>query len=353
MNPRQRILAAIQHQPFDRFPTDIWATPEVWEKLYHHFAIPGRSPADRLALYDQIGIDGIMGIAPPYIGPALPVRAGIRYDEWGMGYRMQDYGSGSYDEQVVFPLNQADSLAELEAFPWPSPDWYDYSALPGLAEQYPERTIECGYTAIFYWHNRLRGLEQSLVDPLLNPEMTDYLLLRVSDFFTEYHTRCFAALQGKLDLTQVTDDFGGQFGLLISPKVFDRFYRRPIQRAIDLAKAYNVLVFHHDDGDCRPLIPRLVEMGIDVLNPIQWRCGNWDLETLKSQFGSRICFHSAVDNQHTLPFGTPEEVRSEVRWLRETLGCDRTGLIIAPCHNLQPITPVENILALYDEARQE
>ena len=192
INPRQRILAAINHQPLDRFPTDIWATPEVWEKLYRRFNILGRTPADRLALYDQLEIDGIIGIAPPYIGPALPVQDGIRYDEWQMGYRLQDYGSGAYDEQVVFPLAEATSLAELERFPWPSPDWYDYSVLPKLADEYPDRAIECGYTAVFFWHNRLRGLEQSLVDPLLNPELTEYLVQRVSDFFTEYHTRCFA-----------------------------------------------------------------------------------------------------------------------------------------------------------------
>jgi uroporphyrinogen decarboxylase len=351
MNPRQRILAAIRHQPLDRFPTDIWATQEVWEKLYRYFGITGRLPTDRLALYDLLGVDGIIEIAPPYIGPTLPVRDGIRYDEWQMGYRLQDYGSGAYDEQVVFPLAKAASLAELEDFPWPSPDWYDYAALPKMAAAYPDRAIGCGYTAVFFWHNRLRSLEQSLVDPLIHPEITEYLIQRVSDFFTAYHSRCFEALKGKIDLTQVTDDFGGQFGLLISPKLFDRFYRQPIQRAINLAKSYQVLVFHHDDGDCRPLIPRLVEMGIDVLNPIQWRCGNWDLRALKNEFGDRICFHSAVDNQHTLPFGTPEEVRREVRWLRETLGSDRTGLILGPCHNLQPITPVENIIALYQEAK--
>jgi len=291
-----------------------------------------------------------MGITPPYIGPVLPVKNGIRYDEWGMGYRIQDYGSGSYDEQVVFPLNKATTLQELEAFPWPSPSWYDYSVLPDLAAQYPERAIECGYTAIFYWHNRLRGLEQSLVDPLLNPEMTEYLLLRVSDFFTEYHTRCFAALQGKLDITQVTDDFGGQFGLLISPKVFDRFYRQPIQRAIDLAKSYNVLAFHHDDGDCRPLIPRLVEMGIDVLNPIQWRCGNWDLEALKTGYGEKICFHSAVDNQHTLPFGTPEQIRDEVRERFKALG-PGGGFIFCTAHNIQADTPLSNVEALFEAYR--
>jgi uroporphyrinogen decarboxylase len=351
MNPRQRILAAIQHQPLDRFPTDIWATSEVWEKLYDYFDISGRTPADRLALYDRLGVDGIIEIAPPYIGPILPVKDGIRYDEWQMGYRLQDYGSGAYDEQVVFPLSKATNLAELESFPWPSPDGYDYAALPQMAAEYPDRAIGCGYTAVFYWHNRLRGLEQSLIDPLIHPEMTEYLVQRISDFFTVYHTRCFAALQGKMDLTQVTDDFGGQFGLLISPKIFDRFYRQPIQRAIDLAKSYQVLVFHHDDGDCRPLIPRLVEMGIDILNPIQWRCGNWDLNAMKTQFGGKICFHSGVDNQQTLPFGTPEEVRREVRWLADTLGRDRTGLILAPCHNLQPITPIENILALYQEVQ--
>jgi uroporphyrinogen decarboxylase len=91
-------------------------------------------------------------------------------------------------------------------------------------------------------------------------------------------------------------------------------------------------------------------MGIQILNPIQWRCGNWDLVSLKEQFGDRLCFHGGVDNQRTLPFGTAEEVRTEVRRLAQMLGRNRTGLIIAPCHNLQSITPVENIVAMYDEA---
>jgi uroporphyrinogen decarboxylase len=153
-------------------------------------------------------------------------------------------------------------------------------------------------------------------------------------------------------VTQVTDDFGSQHGLLISPRIFDEFYRAPIQRAIDLAKSYGIIVFHHDDGDMRPLLPTLVTMGIDVLNPIQWRCGNWDLAMLKAEYGKRLCFHSAVDNQQTLPFGTPEDVQAEVRRLIATLASDRTGFIIGPCHNLQPVMPVENIIALYEAARE-
>ena len=91
-------------------------------------------------------------------------------------------------------------------------------------------------------------------------------------------------------------------------------------------------------------------MGIDVLNPIQWRCGDWDLATLKADYGQHLCFHGGVDNQQTLPFGTPDTVRAEVQRLITALAGDQTGFIIAPCHNLQPNTAVENIIALYEAA---
>lgn len=345
MTSRARILASLRHQPVDRLPTDIWATPEIWQKLLKYF-----NTTDAWVVYQTLGIDGICGITPPYIGPQYKKDHELHIDEWGMGYRVQGYGTGDYEEQVIYPLAEAQTINDLEDYHWPSPDWYDYSVLPQLANELPGRAIQCGYTAIFYFHNKLRGLELSLMDPLLRPEFTHHLLKRLSDFFTEYHRRCFEAVKGKIDITQVTDDFGSQNGLMISPKVFNTFYRAPIQRAIDLAHSYNLLVFHHDDGDLRKLLPNLVDMGINLLNPIQWRCGNWDLKNLKETFGQRICFHGGVDNQETLPFGTPDDVRAEVRWLKSTLWSDRTGFILAPCHNLQPITPVENIIAMYEEA---
>jgi uroporphyrinogen decarboxylase len=348
MTPRQRILASLHHQPVDRLPTDIWATPEVWQRLHAHFGT-----STELEIYERLGIDGIPIIAPPYIGPPLRQEGGLHFNEWGMGSRVQEYGTGIYEEQTVFPLAEAETIADIDAYAWPSPDWYDYAALPGLAQGFPDRAIQCGYTAMFFFHNRLRGLELSLMDPLLRPEFTRQLLNRLSDFFDAYHRRCFEAARGHIDITQVTDDFGAQTGLIISPKVFDTFYRAHIQRAIDLAHDSGLLVFHHDDGDLRRLLPRLVDMGINLLNPIQWRCGDWDLAALKRDFGERLCFHGAVDNQETLPFGTPEDVRAEVRHLKATLWNDHTGFILAPCHNLQAITPLENILAMYSEAAQE
>ena len=347
MTPRERMLAAIQHQPVDRLPTDIWATPEVWARLKEHF-----QTSDTADVIEKLGIDGFAGASPRYIGPPLKDEGGIHYDEWGMGYRAQGYGTGDYDEQVVYPLADAQTIEDLEKYPWPSPDWYDYSDIARQALAHPDRAIKSGYTAPFYFHNKLRGLEQSLIDPLEKPEFTHFLLQRISDVFTEYHRRCFEAAHGLLHVTEVTDDFGSQHGLMISPKIFDRFYREPMQRGIDLAHEYEIIVFHHDDGDNRKLLPRLIEMGIQVLNPIQWRCGDWDLRALKQQFGEKLCFHGGVDNQQTLPFGTPAEVRAEVRMLKQTLGQDGTGYIIAPCHNIQSITPLENIIAMYEAAAE-
>ena len=347
MNRRQRVLAAINHQQVDRLPTDMWATEEVTQKLYAHFAVD-----NRVDLYDRLGIDGIFGIGPEHIGPA-PLKGDDYWeDAWHMGYRKQVYATGTYGEQVYFPLAKAETIDDLKAFPWPSPDDYDYSVIPQRAAEYPDRAISCGYAAVFYWHNKLRGLEQSLMDPLLKPEFTHYLLTRVCDFFVEYHRRCFEAGRGCIDITQVTDDFGSQHGLLISPAVFEEFYRMPMQRGIDLARSYGVTVFHHDDGDLRALLPRLTGMGIQILNPIQWRCGDWDLAALKRDFGKQLCFHGGVDNQETLPFGTADDVRAEVKRLVGTLGSDGTGFIIAPCHNLQANTSIANIVAMYEAARE-
>ena len=150
-----------------------------------------------LELWERLEIDGILMVMPPYRGPALATEGPISYNEWGMGSRRQSYNGGVYNEQVIYPLAAAETIADLEAYRWPDPDWYDYAALPALAARCRGRAICCGYTAPFYYHNMLRGLEESLVDPILRPEFTHDLVERISDFFTEFHRRCFAALAGR------------------------------------------------------------------------------------------------------------------------------------------------------------
>jgi len=345
MNSRERILAAIEHKTLDRIPTDIWATPEIWEKLQLHFG-------EGVDILDQLHIDGILGVWPSYTGPTLPTMPeGESIDFWGMRRKRVRHESGTYDEQVYYPLEAATTIDEVDAYSWPSVDWFNYDSLRSKAEEIREkRVVMCGYMAPFYFHNLLRGLEQSLVDPLLEPELTHHIVNRISDFFYNHHRRIFESCDGLIDVAQVTDDLGSQTGPLISMEIYREFYAPQHKRFIDLCHKFGIKVFHHDDGSIRPFIPDLLDMGIDILNPIQWTCPGMDMKQLKADFGSRVCFHGAVDNQKILPFGTPEEVRQEVRHCIDELGSNGSGYILAPCHNIQSNTPLENILAMYDEA---
>lgn len=347
MNRFERIMAAIQHRPLDRFPTDIWCVDEVKQRLLDYCGV-----TEWVQALDYLDIDGIITLRPPYIGPALPdLGESVRQDEWGMVYRRQIYNDGVYWEQVGYPLANAEAIADLGAYPWPDPDWYDYSALPDLCAQYEGRAIEIGYTAIFYYHNKLRGLELSMMDLALRPEFSRELIRRIAEFFFAYHQRCYEAAGKAMQIAQVTDDFGSQTGLLISRGMIEEYYRGWMQRAIDQAKGFGIKVFHHDDGAIYPLLPMFIEMGVDILNPIQWRCKGMDREAIGANYGERLCFHGGVDNQYTLPFGSANDVRAEVAYNLKTLGRSGTGYIIAPCHNIQANTSIENILALYQAPR--
>jgi uroporphyrinogen decarboxylase len=345
MNSRERILAAMDRKPVDRVPTDIWATPEVRDRLRAHFG----PDADMDA---ELHIDGMAGVGPEYVGPPPPEPPpGETVNFWGIRRRQLAYDGGTYDEISFSPLAGAKTIDDLDAYQWPTTDWFDYSEMRAAAEERREaKALQCGYMAPFYFHNQLRGLEQSLVDPLLDPDLTDEIVRRISDFFYEHHRRMFEACDGLIDVAQVTDDLGSQHGPLIGLDLYERVYAPQHKRFIDLCHKFGIRVFHHDDGSCRAFLPMLIDMGIDVLNPVQWTCPGMDMAELKAEFGSRICFHGAVENQDILPFGTPEDVRAEVRHCIDSLAGDGTGYILAPCHNLQPNTPVENIIAMYDEA---
>lgn len=345
MTSRERVLAAMDRRPTDRVPTDIWATAEAWDKLAARFGSRGEA-------LRQLHIDGIASVAPTYVGPPYPpAPQGETSDMWGIRTKPVDYEGGVYQEQSHNPLGDARTIDDLESYRWPTADWFDYSGMRQAAEQRGKlQAVECGYMAPFYQHNKLRGLEASLIDPLEDPDFTHHLVNRVCEFLYAYHKRMFETCEGLIDVAQVTDDLGSQTGPLISLEIYHEFYAPHHRRFIDLCHGFGIRVFHHDDGSMRAFLPDLVEMGINVLNPVQWTCADMDRAELKRDFGDRICFHGAVDNQRILPFGTEAEVRAEVRRCIDALASDGKGYILAPCHNIQAISPVENILAMYDEA---
>ncbi len=340
MTPRERWIAAIQRKPFDRIPSDFWATGEVVQTLLKELQCHSEDE-----LWRALHIDRPHSAGPRYIGPQLSGR-----DIWQVSHKLQEVadGQGTYQEVDECPLAGMDDVRQLEDFPWPTTDWFDFSHIREDLDRLEEWPV-CGATyEPFLIYCAMRGLEQAYQDLAVFPEFADFALQKIFEFHFDLNTKIFesAGTKGDILFCYVAEDLGSQHGLLMSAATIERFLIPRMKAMIDLTHSYGALAFHHDDGAIRSILPRLVEIGIDILNPIQWRCPGMERESLKRDFGEALTFHGAVDNQYTLPFGTPDEVRQEVLDNIRILG-EGGGYIVAPCHNIQPITPVKNILAMY------
>jgi uroporphyrinogen decarboxylase len=346
MTPRERILAAIRHEPVDRLPCDIWATGEVWEMLQAYF-----QEEDPLKIRDLLGIDGIVGAGAPSTRQRSESPEGTPVGLWGAwGRKVVLPTGGSYFEQVYYPLKEVTDPRQLEDFDWESPADYDFAAArEACARLHGRFVVESGYIAPFVDLWTLFGQETALLNLALRPELIEAVLARTMAYRLEQHRLLFEACRGVMDITQVTDDFGCQNGLVMSRATIASLFWPHYREAIKLAKEFGLIVFHHDDGGMFEIIGDLVEMGVEVLNPIQWRCAGMDRARMKAEFGDRLCFHGAVDTQSIMAFGAAEDVRREVRENIRLLGSDGTGYIVAPCHNIQSGTPLENVLAMYEE----
>lgn len=345
MTPRQRWLALLERRRPDRIPTDYQATPEVTHRLLQELDCPNEE-----ALYRKLSIDARRFVQPRWTLPHHPTNP--EADMWGMRYRKVCYGGGVYDEPCYHPLAEVESVQHVHAFHWPSPDDFDYSPVTeALAQDDRFRPIHAGCYEPFLLYGYMRGLQCALEDLALRPEIADAILGHLFDFHYEHHRRIFEAGQGRIDLTYVAEDLGSQTGPLMSLAMYRRYLLPNQIKMADLARQYGIHVMYHSDGAIRMFLPDLIDqVGIEILNPIQWRSVGMNREELVRDFGDRVVFHGSIDNQKTLPFGTPEDVRREVL---ESIEIYRPARwICAPCHNLQPNTPTENILTLYQTIHQ-
>ncbi len=340
MTPRQRWLALLEGRSADRVPSDYQATPEVTARLLRDLNCP-----DEESLWRRLRVDRRRFVEPRWKLPHHPHDP--QADMWGVRYRKVDYGSGTYDEPVYQPLAHVQSVAEVHAHRWPDPDDFDYSAVTEAVESDDGyRPLHAGCYEPFLLYGYLRGLERAFADLVLYPEIADAILGHLFDFYYEHHRRIFEAGRGRIDLTWVAEDLGSQTGPLMSLETYRRFLLPNQIKMADLARQYGVHVMYHTDGAARLFLPDLIDrVGIEVLNPVQWRCPGMEREKLVAEFGRHVVFHGSIDNQQTLAFGTVADVVAEVRQSIEIYRSARW--ICAPCHNIQPITPTENILAMY------
>ncbi|HOX39548.1 MAG TPA: uroporphyrinogen decarboxylase family protein [Candidatus Brocadiia bacterium] len=355
MNSRERVLAALDHREPDRAPVDFWCTSEITKKLLKHFGCAGQGE-----LLDVLGVDLVYIDGPRYVGPEPETHPdGAVDDHWGVPRVPVQVGAGdrtgAYREVINFPLEKALSVAEIHDYPkWPRIEWFDFSC---VAEQV--RKARATGKAVVFMGDRmnrcaqlkpamyLRGVEQILLDLVLNPDIAEYLFNRIAEFYIEYARRMFEAAGDGIDIFMMGDDFGTQNGLFMSPDMFRRFLRPGFKAMIDVGKRHGLKVAHHSCGSIKPIIPDLIECGLDILNPIQPDVFDMDRRELKRSFGDRLSFHGSISIQKTLPFGTPEDIRAEVKERFETLG-PGGGFIFCTAHNIQSDTPLENALALFE-----
>jgi uroporphyrinogen decarboxylase len=347
MNGRERVLRALRHQTTDRIPIAMVCSG-INEPARSEFdAYLRRSKGVSAGEFLRDTVD-IASVSAAYAGPSVSPGE----DMWGVVRTPVSYGEAAYDEIIRYPLAAASSVSDLDAYRWPDVDWFDYSVIPGriesvLAER--ERAIMVANGNIFESSWYMRGFERMFLDFVLEPAFAHALLGRVTDFYVEFFTRVLEAGGGEIDLVFTADDLGGQQGLLMSREMWEEFVQPHHRRLNELIHSFGATVIYHTDGAVMEVVDGLVEMGIDVLQALQFDAAGMDPSALKTMYGRRLCFEGGVSVQHTLPHLAPEAVTAEVKQLITVLG-EGGGYILGPSHAIQAGTPSANIAAMFDTA---
>jgi len=339
INSRERILTALRHESPDRVPRNFWAEPPTWNRLFAHV---GHRESERILDELKIDLRSLQVNGPP----EREVADGLFRNFWGEQYIYRQTEWGPMREDVKGALFDAKTLGDLEAFDWPSPDQFDYSGLPEQVRRLDDYALLYGFADIWERPALVRGLENMFIDMCERPDWVHFLGRKFTDFYREDYTRAAEMTGGRIDLFLLISDLGSQKGPLISRKMFQQFVVPYIREMCDLIHSFGAKVLYHSCGDMRYFIPDLIELGVDVLDPIQ-PIGSMKPEELKAEYGERLCFHGGIDVQKILPFGTPQEVRTEARRYCEILG-NGGGYILSPAHLFQPDIPPENIFAVYE-----
>ena len=347
------------HQEPDRVPIDYWATPEVNTKLLNHF---GFSSQEELLNHFDVDFRYIEG--PKYIGPRFTVRPdGAKEDHFGIPRKPVVYGegagSGTYNEVAEYPLEKATSVDEIETYiKWPRADWFDYDCV----RQQAKHARETGKVVVFMGDrlNRcaqlkpamyVRGVEQILMDTIINPQIAEAIFSRIMEFYAEYARRVLKAAEGNIDIFFTGDDFGTQDNLFMSIDTWRKFLRDGFKSLIDIGHDFGCKVAHHTCGSFFSMIPDFIDCGLDILNPLQPEVPDTDYKKINAEFGRDISFHGTISIQQTMPYGSPQDVRNEVEDRMKTIA-PGGGLIFCTAHNIQADTPIENIEALFNAYKE-
>jgi uroporphyrinogen decarboxylase len=346
MTHRERVLTTLNHEEPDRVPIYIEYTPEARQKLQDHVRKTGDSRAD-------VGFDRLMDhdLMSFQIGPVTGyhLREQPEYeDEWGIKWKWVRNPVGSrYTEIAGHPLADLSDPNDIRI-----PDFTlkeRYTKCIELVRTYGKEHCIIGsiVCTLFELSWYLRGMTRILEDMCLNKDFLHAYLDKLMNWAMEAGSRL---VEIGVDIIYFGDDFGSQTQMLISPAMFREFFKPRYAKLYSTFKKLNpnIRIAHHSCGHILPIIEDFIEIGLDIINPVQPLAMD-PLET-KKRFGSRLTLWGAVDEQRVLPFGTAEDVANEVKLRLRTLA-PGGGFILSPAHNVQADTSIANIMAIYETAR--
>ncbi|MFN4179769.1 MAG: uroporphyrinogen decarboxylase family protein [Armatimonadota bacterium] len=378
MNGRERILTTLQHREPDKVPFDLGSTPVTgihhiaYRKLRKALGLPEKEPtiwhiSQQLAWVDDDVHEALKTDAKG-TRPKAPSSWQLEFteddhyvyytDEWGITRRRQKE-NGYYFDLFASPLADAETVLDIEGYPFPDP--VEDARFDGLRE-FAEKVhaegrafvlggISAGMLEMGLW---LRGFENFFCDLHENRKLAEAICGKILELKIRYWEKALALVGDLVDVVQEGDDYGGQRGLLISPKLWREIFKPRLRQLFSHIKrcAPHVFILFHSCGSIYEIIPDLIEVGVDILNPVQVAAANMDTKRLKREFGDSLAFWGGgIDTQRVLPMGTPEQVREEVKRRIEDLA-PGGGFVFNTVHNIQADVPPENILAMW-EAVQE
>lgn len=372
MKSRERVMAALSHQEPDRVPIDLaqaggdGITVAAYRNLIKHLGLPDRRIQIQSKLAQAASVDedvlrrfGVdfrrVDLGAPDNWQDKPVGEDSYRDEWGV-VRTRPKG-GFYYDITGSPFAQDDTMSAIERYGWPDPD--DPGRYRGLRERARKLHGETDFAvvlqvncAFFLRCAELRGWENFYMDLASNPEFASALMDRYLDIRLRIAERALEEVGDDVDIVFVSsDDLGMMDRTIVSPEMYRELIKPRQKRTFDFFKTHTPAKrFYHCDGAIYPLIGDFVEIGAEVLNPIQVSAtGMGDTKKLKAEFGDQLAFWGAIDTHHVLPSGTPEDVREEVRQRIMDLG-PVGGYVVCSVHNIQPEVPPENVVAMYEAA---
>ena len=308
---------------------------------------------DDETLLRRLGCD-IRRVSGRFVGPKDMVGR-ARRDRRGKGLpwrRLEARAErvGTYNEIAHHPLADVTTVKQVEQYAWPSVDWFDFS---GLADEIDRVNRDERYCIMFFaggsfetpWY--MRGMERFLMDLVECPDIAEAISCSCDRVLQETGLRAIEESKGAIDLIGSGGDIGTQRGMMLAPDLWRKHIKPYSTQLIRTFKDMGLMTFYHSCGSIVPVIDDLIEMGLDILDPIQPAAKAWTPRALKTRFGNRLAFHGGIDEQDLLPNARPDQVRTEVLRLMSILGSDG-GYIVCPAHAIQPDTPPENIMAIYD-----